>query len=467
MSEQKYPVKRGGEYEVRIEKLAFGGAGISRMDNYVIFVKGAVPGDRVLVRIQKRKSAFAEARLLSIVEPSEFRIKSPCPYFEWCGGCTWQNLSYEDQLKYKQEIVTESLKHIAGLENIKTEPLLAAEKSLAYRNKMEFSFSDKRWLLPEELSVSKINRDFALGLHVPGTFDKILQIDRCMLQSDTANQILLFIKNYVINNKLQPYGIKKHEGFLRFLVIRESSYDGSIMINLVTAYEDTKILKKLAQALIQQFPSIKSVINNINSRLAQIAVGEKEIVLAGESFIQEKLGRHLFNISANSFFQTNTAQAERLYGKVLEFANLKDNEQVWDLYCGTGTITIFLAEQAKEIIGFELVESAVNDARLNAESHGIQNAKFIGGDLLYKLKEMKDKPNVLVTDPPRSGMHAKVVEYICDLKPQKLIYISCNPSTLARDISILKNVYDIKIVQPVDMFPQTYHVETVVKMKLK
>jgi 23S rRNA (uracil1939-C5)-methyltransferase len=467
MNKRHYPVKRGGEYELKIEKLAFGGAGIARMDNYVIFVNGAIPGDRILVRIQKRKSAFAEAKLLSIVEPSKHRIEPPCPYFEWCGGCTWQNLSYDDQLKYKQDIIAESFKYIAGLEHVHVQPIIASDKPFSYRNKMEFSFSDRRWLLPDELNVDHIRRDFALGLHIPGTFDKVLQIDKCLLQSEKANQILLFIKEYVVENKLQPYGIRTHEGFLRFLVIRESSYDSSIMINLVTAYENTKVLKKLAQKLIKRFPTIKSVVNNINSKLAQIAVGEIEILLAGETHIQEKLGRHLFNISANSFFQTNTKQTERLYNKVIEFADLNGNQNVWDLYCGTGAITIFLADQSKEVVGFELVESAVNDARVNAKLHGIENAKFIGGDLLYKLQEMKDKPDVLVTDPPRSGMHAKVVEYIRDLQPAKIVYISCNPSTLARDISILKDVYEIEIIQPVDMFPQTYHIETIVKMKSK
>ena len=467
MSEQKYPVKRGSEYEIDIDKLAFGGAGIGRMDNYVIFVKGAIPGDRVLAKIQKRKTAYAEARLLSIIKPSKIRIKAPCVYFDWCGGCTWQNLSYENQIKYKQEMVVEAFKHIAGLDNACIESILVSEKPFGYRNKMEFSFSDRRWLIPDELNTEDINRDYALGLHVPGTFDKILQIDKCLLQSDNANKILNFINGYILTSKLQPYGIKSHDGFLRFLVLRESNYNGGIMVNLVTAYEDTKYLKILAAQLIKKFPAVKSVINNINSKLAQIAFGEREIVLAGNDVIQEKLGQHLFHISANSFFQTNTRQAEKLYEKVIEFADLKGNEKVWDLYCGTGTITIFLAERTGEVTGFELVDSAVNDARLNAESHGIYNTKFIAGDLLYILREMEGKPDVLVTDPPRSGMHVKVVEYICDLKPEKIIYISCNPSTLARDISILKDVYKIDVVQPVDMFPQTYHIETVVKMKLK
>jgi 23S rRNA (uracil1939-C5)-methyltransferase len=370
-------------------------------------------------------------------------------------------------MKYKQVIVKESLEHLGGYDNLDIEPVLTSEKQFAYRNKMEFSFSDRRWLLPNELNNENISKDFALGLHVPGTFDKILQIDECLLQSDIANNVLALVKDYVVANKLEPYGIRTHNGFLRFLVIRESSFNGNIMVNIVTAYENTMVLKPLAQKLIKQFAEIKCVVNNVNSKLAQIAIGEKEYILAGEAVIKEKLGKYIFNISANSFFQTNTFQAERLYQKVIEFADLSGKEIIWDLYCGTGTIAIFLAEYAKKIIGFELVENAINDAEKNAEEHGIKNTTFIGGDLLNKLKEMDHTPDVLVTDPPRSGMHPKVVAYINNLKPARIIYVSCNPTTLARDLSVLKENYEIKIIQPVDMFPQTYHIETVVKLNLR
>jgi 23S rRNA (uracil1939-C5)-methyltransferase len=464
LSEKKYPVGRGTEYTLDIEKLAFGGAGITRLDNYVIFVKGALPGDRVVARIQKRKPTFAEAKLIAVEKPSEKRINPPCPYFEWCGGCTWQNLSYDDQIKFKQEIVAESLEHIAGLEEIEIQPVLKSEKYFGYRNKMEFSFSDRRWLLPHELNNEDISNKFALGLHVPDTFDKILQIDSCMLQSDTANALLKHVNDYVLSKALEPYGIKNHKGFLRFLVIRESEYENSLMVNIVTAYDNHKILKPLADQLTESFPDVKSVVNNINSKLAQIAFGEQEILLAGKPVIKEKLGRHIFNISANSFFQTNTRQAERLYDKVKEFVELAGTEELWDLYCGTGTISIILAEYSKHVTGFELVESAVVDARKNADEHGVKNIKFISGDLLHSIKGMKTSPDIIVTDPPRSGMHPRVVEYLKILKPARIVYVSCNPTTLSRDLAILKDTYSVDLVQPVDMFPQTYHIETVVKL---
>lgn len=467
MHEQIYPVKRGQDYELEITKLAFGGAGVARIDNYVIFVRGAIPGDRVFVRLLRRKSSFAEAKLLSIITPSPKRIPAPCPYFGWCGGCNWQNLQYKDQLEYKEQFVRDALMRVGGLEEINIQSMIASNREFAYRNKMEFSFSDRRWLLPHEFRNDKISNDFALGLHIQGTFDKILQIDHCLLQSEVANHILLFIKNYVLEHKLEPYGIKSHQGFLRFLVIRESNYDRSIMINLVTAYDNRRLLQGLADNLVKRYPVIKSIVNNINSRLAQIAAGEKEYLLAGESLIQEKLADLIFNISANSFFQTNTLQAERLYNKVLEYSELSGHEIVWDLYSGTGTIAMFLARKAKEVIGFEMSESSVLDAQKNAQDHQLNNLRFICGDLLHQLKEVNPKPEVLITDPPRSGMHPKVVEMIVHLAPKKIIYVSCNPTTLARDLALMKSSYKIELVQPLDMFPQTYHIEMVVKLSLK
>lgn len=467
MNEAKYPVKRGKEYELTIERLAFGGAGVARMDNYVIFVKGALPGDVVIARIGKRKKSFAEAKLITLLSASEHRIEAPCPYFEWCGGCTWQNMSYSDQLSYKQKIVAESFSHLAGLSDIAVEPVMASDSAFAYRNKMEFSFADRRWLLPHELGQPDISMDFALGLHVPGTFDKILQIDHCLLQSETANEILRMVSGYARQNKLVPYGIRSHEGFLRFLVIRESACSGDLMVNIVTASEQPDLLKPLALELMQKFEPVRSVVNNINSRPAQIAQGEKEIVLAGQPFIQERLGKFDFNISANSFFQTNSRQAEKLYDLVIRFAELKKDQVVWDLYAGTGTITLFLAQQAREVIGFEIVESAVNDALQNSRSHGIINTRFVGGDLLQHLRLTEPRPDVIVTDPPRAGMHEKVTRYLNELAARRIVYVSCNPTTLARDLAILSERYTVGRVQPVDMFPQTYHIETVVQLNLK
>lgn len=467
MSEQIYPVRRGQDIELKIEKLSFGGAGLSRLDNYVIFVKNTVPGDHVKARVVKRKTSFAEAVLLEIVQPSHLRQNAPCPYFNWCGGCTWQNLSYKKQLEYKQQIVRESLEHLGGLGELSVQPVMGSDIYFGYRNKMEFSFSDRRWLLPQELNAEGLSRNFALGLHIPGTFDKILHIDRCFLQSEIANQILSFVSKYAQEHNLLPYGIRSHEGFLRFLVIRQSEFTGKLMVNMVTNYENTEQLQPLANEIVARFKEVAGVVNNINTRPAQIAVGEWEVCLAGVNFIQEKLGDFIFNISANSFFQTNTRQAGRLYQKVMEFAALSGDEVVWDLYAGTGTISLFLAQTAREVIGFELAESAVRDAEKNADEHGVTNTRFIGGDLLERLLHTEPKPDVLVTDPPRSGMNEKVVRVINELQPGRIVYVSCNPTTLARDLVIMQNFYDIEIVQPVDMFPQTYHIETVVKLRRK
>lgn len=464
MSEKKYPVKRKGEYTLKIQRLAFGGAGVARVENYVVFVKDTLPGEKVRARIIRRRSAYAEARLLEILEPSPMRQEPSCKYHQWCGGCTWQNLAYENQLKFKEDIVRESLRHIAGIQGVDVLSILASEQVFGYRNKMEFSFADRRWLLPHELNESVTPDKFALGLHVPGSFDKVLHIDYCYLQSEFANEALKYISKYCQSNNLQPYGIKSHEGFLRFLVIRQSHYSGKLMVNLVTAYEDQKKLMPLAEGLISQFPEIESVVNNINSRLAQIAQGEKEIILAGKDFIQEKLGDFTFNISANSFFQTNTGQARVMYEKVLEFAGLSGNEIIWDLYCGTGAFSLFLSAEAKTVTGFEVVSSAVQDAIENARNHRVNNANFIEGDLLVTMKSVSEEPDVIVTDPPRAGMHEKVVRSILNIAPQRIVYVSCNPTTLARDLAILAEQYVINKVQPLDMFPQTYHIETIVQL---
>jgi len=328
---------------------------------------------------------------------------------------------------------------------------------------MEFSFAEKKWLKPQELNNPDISKDFALGLHVPGTFDKIIHITNCMLQSDQANQVLDFVSHYAQENNMPAYGLRSHEGYLRFLVIRQSAYNSQIMVNIVTAYKDEK-LKQLADILINKFDFIAGVVNNINSRKAQIAVGEEEILLAGHNTIKDKIGPFIFDISANSFFQTNTKQAEVLYNTAISFAELKDSDTVWDLYCGTGTISLFLAQKALQVYGLEITQSAVDNAINNAKNHDINNISFIAGDVIDNMHHIKEAPDCIVTDPPRAGMHEKVVKSILEIKPQKIVYVSCNPTTLARDLQFLKESYRIDIIQPVDMFPQTYHIESVTRL---
>ncbi len=461
MSEKKYPVKRKEELELSIEKVAFGGQGIGRLDQYVVFVKDTLPGDKVIARVMKRKTNYAEARLVQILEPSPLRRDAPCPYFDYCGGCAWQNLEYTQQIDFKKQHVAESLKHIGLQQDYQVLDTLPSGKIWGYRNKMEFSFTDRRWLLPEELGNEEIDRSMALGLHVPGTFDRILQVDNCLLQSETANRVLQTVWRFCKENELEPYGIRSHEGLMRFLVLRESTQTKKLMVNIVTSREAKEELLPLAEQLVREIPEVGSVINNINSRKAQIAFGERELVLAGEDHITENLFDLHFKISANSFFQTNTLQAENLYRVALEYAGLNGGEVVWDLYSGTGTISLCLAQQAKEVVAFEIVESAVADAHKNAADNKVTNVRFVAGDLLHNLAEAESVPDVIVVDPPRSGMHPKVCEFLAQSGAKRIVYVSCNPTTMARDIQLMSESYRLVKAQPVDMFPHTYHIETV------
>jgi 23S rRNA (uracil1939-C5)-methyltransferase len=456
-----YPVKRKQEIQVMIEKMAFGGKGVTRIDDYVIFINNTIPGDEVQARITKRKPNYAQAKLLRIIKPSHFRIEAPCIYFDWCGGCTWQNLAYREQLRYKHEHVRENLAHIANIDEVKVYKTIAAKRIWGYRNKMEFSFSDRRWLLPSELGNFDIDRSFALGMHIPGSFDRVLDIDKCLLQSDMANEVLRIVDGYAQEKGLKPYGIKSHTGFLRFLVIRESAYNNEIMVNVVTAQKKPHLLRPLAEILMKKIPQVSSVINNINSRKAQIAFGEEELVLQGKSHILEKIGEFKVQISANSFFQTNTFQAEQLYKLILVYAQLTGEEIVWDLYSGAGTISLHLARRAKFVYGFEIVSSAVDDAYQNIRESRQNNIKFISGDLLFNIGNINSSPHVIVTDPPRSGMHPKVCEAINQSGAKRVVYVSCNPTTMARDVKLMENNYKLIKVQPLDMFPHTYHIESI------
>jgi 23S rRNA (uracil1939-C5)-methyltransferase len=467
LTNKSYPVKKRQELEIKIEKLAFGGKGIGYLDDYVIFVPKTIPGDVVQAKIVKRKTHYAEARLLQILQESSLRQEAPCPYFGWCGGCTWQNLDYKEQLSVKREQVEESVKHIAGLEKITVLETIPSDKIWGYRNKMEFSFSDICWLLPEDLGNEKIKKDFALGLHVPGTFDKILNIDNCLLQSDAANKIVNIVRNFSLEHKLEPYGIRSQAGYLRFLVIRQSLYSSDLMVNIVTSDDKPELLYPLAKQIVAEVPEVSSVVNNVNTKKAQIAFGEKENILTGSAAITDKIGDFSFEISANSFFQTNTAQAEKLYNVVMKYADLQGDETVWDLYAGTGTISLFLAQRAGFVYAFELIESAVKDGIQNAKKYDIENLKFVAGDLLTNLSTIEQQPEVIVVDPPRSGMHPKVCQFLAESTAEKIVYVSCNPTTMARDLEILSERYSAIKIQPVDMFPHTYHIESVMLLKKK
>ena len=458
-------VRKHDILKLSIDKMAYGGRGIARLDGFVIFVKGGVPGDRLTAQVSKKKKDYAEARMLELLAPSPERVQAPCPYSGYCGGCQWQSVRYERQLDYKKEHIEESMKHIGALKEVIVRDVVPSENEFAYRNKMEFSFSDRRWFLPHEMDRREAEGGFALGLHVPGTFHKVIDMDACLLQKEKGNEILQEVKKYTRDCGIPVYGLKTHEGFWRFLAIRYSTAFDEWMVNLVTSEERLEVVQPLADALVRKFGQVKSIVNNITGRKASIAVGESEIVLAGQRHIEDRIGPYIFQVSANSFFQTNSLGAQKLYQTVVDYAQLKGNEMVLDLYSGTGTIPVFLASRVQAVTGIEISETAVQDARKNCKGNSIDNCRFICGDIREKLPAITHKPDVLIIDPPRAGMHKDVLARVLALSPEKIIYVSCNPATMARDIGQMIQNYQVVEIQPVDMFPHTYHIEAVAKLR--
>jgi 23S rRNA (uracil1939-C5)-methyltransferase len=458
-------IKKGQLVELEISGIAFGGKGLARVDGLAVFVDGAVPLDLVIARIVKKKKQYAEARVHTLVTPSPHRIIPDCMYSGFCGGCKWQFLAYEKQLEYKQQHVQESIERIGLIRDVPVHPTLSSPATFGYRNKMEFSCSDRRWLLPDEMGKEGIDMGFALGLHVPGTFYKVLDTRSCLLQPELGNHILNDVRTFIKASDVPVYGLRSHTGFWRFLMLRHSVAHDQWMVNIITAKEEREIVQPLAVKLMDKYPQIISVVNNITSRKAGIAVGEYEIQLSGLSIITDKIGELEFEISANSFFQTNTLAARRLYHTIKEYAGLSGRETVVDLYSGTGAIAICLAHGAKKVIGMEIVESAVADAVKNCGINGVSNCQFIVGDIKDGLARITDRPEVMIIDPPRAGMHKDVVKRVLEMAPQRIVYVSCNPSTMARDMGMMKESYRVSEVQPVDMFPHTYHIESIARLE--
>jgi len=457
--------KKGQELEVEITGIAFGGKGLVRINGMAVFVDHAIPGDKALIRIQRKKKNYAEARVLKLLEPSPKRIKPPCVYNGFCGGCKWQFLDYDVQLAYKRQHVVESLEHIGQIKNVQVLPTIASPRKFGYRNKMEFTCTDRRWLAPHEMQQAETAKDFGIGLHVPGTFFKVFDTKRCLLQPDLGNHILDDVRKFIRSSTLPVYGLRSHAGFWRFLMLRHSVAFDRWMVNIVTAFDQHQALKPLADQLLQKYPEIISVINNITSRKAGVAFGEMELGIAGLETIVDKIGSFSFEISANSFFQTNTLGAAQLYAVVKKYAQLSGAETVIDFYSGTGTIAILISENAKEVIGLEMAPSAVADARRNCRMNRVENCRFLPGDIRKSLPEISLRPDVLVIDPPRVGIHPDVLKQVLALSAERIVYVSCNPATLARDLNLLKTVYEVQEVQPVDLFPHTYHIESVARLE--
>ncbi|MEK6614899.1 MAG: 23S rRNA (uracil(1939)-C(5))-methyltransferase RlmD [Bacteroidota bacterium] len=462
---------------VEITDISTEGKGIGRVNNIVCFIDFAVPGDVVDIEITKKKSNYREGKVIQYQKYSKKRTEPVCKHFGTCGGCKWQNLNYETQLFYKQKYVADALTRIGHLsiETSKFHLIVPSKNIFNYRNKLEFTFSNKKWLTKDELSLTLSSTSNSishsgLGFHIPKLFDKVLDIEQCHLQEDPSNAIRLEVKKYALENKLEFYDIRKQTGFLRNLIIRNTS-TGQWMGIVVFFYEDKPSREKLLKHLSENFMQITSLQYVINPKKNDSIFDLEVKTFSGNNFIEEEMEGLKFRISPKSFFQTNSAQAFELYKVTRDFAELKGNETVYDLYTGTGTIANFVARKSKKVIGIEYINVAIEDAKINSQINNISNTEFFAGDIKDVLNNefisLHGKPDVIITDPPRAGMHEDVVKKILEISPEKIIYVSCNPATQARDISLMNEKYFVEKVQPVDMFPHTAHVESVAKLVRK
>lgn len=456
---------------VRITDIGAEGNAVARVDNLVVFVPMLIPGDVVDLRVIRKRKKYLEGKVIRFREYSPDRIKSRCAHFGVCGGCKWQHLPYDMQLRYKEKQVKDNLTRIGKVELPVIHPIIGSEEVFHYRNKLEYTFSDKRWLTKEEVeSGTEFQKEGALGFHIPGLFDKVLDIEECHLQPEPSNSIKNKVREYALKNHLEFFDLREQKGFLRNLVIR-NSLEGKVMVIVVLFHEDVEKREGLLDFLASEFPQISSLQYVINSKKNDSLTDQEPILYKGEAHLTEHMGDLKFRIGPKSFYQTNTRQALTLYRITLEFAALTGKETVYDLYTGTGTIANFVAGFAEKVIGIEYVDEAVKDAVINSQINSVNNTLFFSGDMKDILSEQfistNGRPDVIITDPPRAGMHEDVVKIISKAGAERIVYVSCNPSTQARDILLLSENYYVVSVQPVDMFPHTHHVENVVLLKRK
>ena len=452
---------------ISITGLAAAGKSLARVDGKALFVTHAVPGDVANIQLTKKRKGFLEGRIAQLLVPSKDRIAALCPHYEICGGCSRQTLPYPMQLHCKQQQVFDQLTRIGKLALPPLQPVIGAEQTTHYRNKLEFTFSNNRWIIPAETAGGKpVDERRALGFHIPGRFDKVLDIDRCCLQAELSNTIRRAVKAYAIRHNLSFFDLRAQQGLLRHLVIR-NTLTGEWMVIVVFGCDDRPAREALLAFLQQHFPEITSLLYVINEKRNDTITDLPVHTFAGRDYMEEQMEDLHFRIGAKSFYQTNSQQAYRLYGVVREMVQLTGNENVYDLYTGAGTIALFVARQARQVTGVEYVPEAVEDARWNAGRNNIRNVSFHAGDmkdiLCMEFIQAHGAPDVVILDPPRAGIHPDVAEILLQILPQRLIYVSCNPATQARDLALLATHYAIEQVQPVDMFPHTHHVENVVK----
>ena len=456
---------------VEITGVAAEGNAIARVDDMVVFVPYGAPGDVADIKIDRKKRSYAEGHIERLVTPSSLRVVPRCSHFGTCGGCRWQHLPYEFQLQSKQQQVTDALQRIAKVELPEISPILGSEQIWAYRNKMEYTFSNKRWITWEQLrSGEDVGDRSGAGFHIPGAFDKVLDIEECHLQDNIGDRIRLHLKNYGIANGLPFYDLRAQQGFLRTLMIRVHT-TGEIMVVVSFGEDNPERIKATLDDLRGTFPEITSLMYVVNTKVND-TIGDLPVVLhSGREYVEEEMEGLRFRIGPKSFYQTNSRQAYRLYAVARDFAGLTGDELVYDLYTGTGTIANFVAREAAKVVGIEYVADAIEDARINSQVNGIANTEFFAGDMKDVLTDdfiaIHGRPDVMIVDPPRAGMHDDVVKVILNAAPRRIVYVSCNPATQARDLALLDGKYRVTAVQPVDMFPHTHHVENVVKLEIR
>lgn len=467
---KRIPAEKKHIQNVSVIDIAEEGKGVGKSDELVLFIEKAVPGDIVNVELLKKKKNFAEAKVSEIVRPSEHRTEPFCPHFGICGGCKWQHMTYEAQLLYKQKSVSNVLERLAKVDTSQMEPILPSFETRYYRNKLEFTFSNKRWLTTEDLESADEQQMDALGFHVPLRFDKILDVQTCYLQSSPSNEIRNSLREFAIKNNISFYDLRSHEGALRNLIIRTAT-TGELMAIVVFAYPTDEEVQKVMSFLQQNFPQTTSLLYILNQKKNDTIFDQEIQVFAGRDYIFEEMEGLTFKIGPKSFYQTNSLQAHELYMITREFAGFKGDELVYDLYTGAGTIANFVARQVRQVVGIEYVPSAIEDAKLNSGINNIANTLFYAGDmkdiLTADFVAGHGKPDVVITDPPRAGMHADVVARLLEIEAPKIVYVSCNAATQARDIALLNEKYMVRRIRPVDMFPHTQHVENVVLLELK
>jgi len=457
--------------KVLIESIGAEGNAIARIENMVLFVPMLVPGDIADIQVTRKRKKYMEGRAVFIHKYSERRVDPVCEHFSVCGGCKWQHLSYPDQLLYKENQVIETLKRIGKISHNTSEPIIGSEKTEFYRNKLEYTFSSNKWFTREEIDTkNEFKNSNAAGFHIPGKFDRVLDINKCWLQEEPGNSIRNFIKRFAEKNNFIFYDTKNHRGFLRNLIIRNSS-SNELMVIIIFAENKPDEIESLLISVKQNFPEITSLMYSINQKKNDTLYDQEIITFSGKDHIIEKLEDLNFVIGPKSFFQTNTNQALKLYRKVKEYAGFSGKETVYDLYTGTGTIANYVARDSEIVIGIDSVPEAISDAILNSKFNNIENTVFYAGDIKDVLNDTffseHGKPDIVITDPPRAGMHREVVRSILNAAPRRIIYVSCNPSTQARDILLLSMSYNVSKIQPLDMFPHTQHVENIVVLERK